>query len=510
MQMNINPMQARSVLVVLAIGLSVLINAQGQIPPEIQQSAGDWPLPNMDYANTRATFDSDINSGNINDMNISWSVPINASGAFGGASSNPLILGETVYFQDIESNIFSLRLGDGSLNWQKIYNLTTLGPNGPAVGWGKVFAAKGAFNVTALDLKTGEELWATNVSTGSTVGVDIQPTVYNNRVYVSTVPGSSSTNFYAGGGIGIIYALNKDTGKVDWNFSTVDSADIWGNREVNSGGGCWYTPSIDIRTDSIFWGVGNPAPWPGTPEYPSGSSRPGPNLYTNSILAINSSTGRLIWYSQANPHDIMDHDLQIPPILARANISGSTQDIVIGAGKMGRAYAFNRSTGSILWMAVVGEHLNDQLASLPNETVKVYPGYFGGVESPMAYAGGAVFVPYVDLYVNYTGSRITGSQKFSEATGGLAAIQVDTGKIIWDRKLDSIDVGGATVVNDLVLTATFDGTIYAFLRDTGDLAWKFKAPAGINAWPAVAGNTIVWPCGNGGNPSLIALRLLSR
>jgi outer membrane protein assembly factor BamB len=496
------------VFITLVIGLLILMIAHGQgpIPPEVKQFADDWPLPNKDYANTRATFAADINSHNINNTKLGWSAPINATGAYGGASSNPLILGKTIYFQDIGSNLFSIKLDNGALNWQKIYNLTTIGPNGPVVGWGKVFATKGAFNVTALDLKIGKELWVTNISTGKTVGIDIQPTVYNDKVYVSTVPGSNLTNFYTGGGAGVIYALDQRTGKVDWNFSTVDSANIWGNKEINSGGGCWYTPSIDLKTNVIFWGVGNPAPWPGTPEYPSGSSRPGPNLYTDSILALNSSNGKLIWYSQVNPHDILDHDLEIPPILAEVNIGGKLQKIVIGAGKMGRVYAFNRSEGNILWTAIVGEHLNDQLARLPNETIKVYPGYLGGIESPMAYAKGIVFVPYVDLYVNYTGSRIVSSQKLSEAKGGLAAIQVETGKIIWDKKLDSLDVGGATVVNDLVLTATFDGIIYAFIVDTGDQVWKFKAPAGINAWPAVAGNTIVWPCGSGGTPALIALK----
>jgi glucose dehydrogenase len=490
---------------VMTLFVTACAHSEGPLPTEVNQYAKDWPLSNKDYANSRATFDTDINSKNVNNLKIVWSMPINATGAFGGASSNPLILGEDVYFQDIESNLYSLQLKDGAMNWQKIYNLTTIGPNGPALGWGKVFAAKGAFNITALEANTGKELWSTNISTGQNVGIDIQPTIYDNKVYVSTVPGSSITNFYTGGSIGVIYALDQNTGKVEWNFSTVDSADIWGNREVNSGGGCWYTPSIDVNSGTMFWGVSNPAPWPGTPKYPSGSSRPGPNLYTNSIVALNSSSGKLIWFSQVNPHDILDHDLQIPPILASANISGKLQDIVIGSGKMGRVYAFNRSTGSILWVAIVGEHLNDQIASLSNSTTKVYPGYFGGVESPMAYAEGMVFVPYVDLYANYTGSEIIDAQKFTEGKGGLVAIQVDTGKILWDNKLDSLNVGGATVVNDLVFTATFDGTIYAFQRVSGDQVWRFKAPSGINAWPAVAGDTIVWPCGNGGNPSLVAL-----
>ncbi|MCJ7444427.1 MAG: PQQ-binding-like beta-propeller repeat protein [Methanotrichaceae archaeon] len=269
---------------------------------------------------------------------------------------------------------------------------------------------------------------------------------------------------------------------------------------------CWYTPALDLETGLMFWGVGNPAPWPGTPKYPNGSSRPGPNLYTDSILALDSNRGWLKWYSQVNSHDILDHDFQVPPILALANVSGKMQKIVIGSGKMGRVYAFNRSTGSILWAAVVGRHENDQLAELPNATITVYPGYFGGVETPMAYAEGVVFVPYIDLYTNYTSTQVLDAQNFDQAKGGFVAIDVETGKIIWEKKFESINVGGATVVNDLVFTATFDGTIYAFKRDTGEEVWKFKAPAGINAWPAVASDTIVWPCGTGGSPSLIALK----
>ena len=76
---------------------------------------------------------------------MAWSVPINATGLFGSASGNPLILGDAVYFQDLSSNVFSLNLGTGAVNWEKIYNLSTIGPNGPAVAWGKVFVGKGVY-----------------------------------------------------------------------------------------------------------------------------------------------------------------------------------------------------------------------------------------------------------------------------------------------------------------------------------------------------------------------------
>ena len=494
------------------------------VPPEIMQYAADWPLPNKDYENSRATTEASIDKDNVRDLSIAWTFNITANGTFGGASSNPIIMGETVFFQDLYANTYALNLADGSVKWEKIYNNTTVtGPNGPAVGWGKVFVAGDPFSIAALNVSSGEELWSTQLINTSAVagavigeGIDIQPTVYDNFVYTSTVPGRGDV-FYRGGAVGYLYALDQETGTIAWNLSTVDDpVSIWGNPDVNSGGGAWYTPAVDTETGIVYWAIANPAPFAGTPEFPNGASRPGPNLYTNTMMALDHATGDMAWFTQVLPHDLFDHDLQIAPILTDANVSGKDQKVVLGAGKMGRVYAFNRDSGAILWIADVGRHENDQLAVLPPGNTTVYPGALGGVETPMAYANGTVYVPYVDLYTNWTpiSSLSIGVenapqaeiQPFTEGKGGLVAIEVDTGKILWDRKLDSINVGGATVVNDLVFTATFDGTIYAFDGMTGEQVWNFTAPAGINAWPAVANDTIVWPCGVGGTSQVIALR----
>ena len=93
------------------------------------------------------------------------------------------------------------------------------------------------------------------------------------------------------------------------------------------------------------------------------------------------------------------------------------------------------------------------------------------------------------------------------ATGELVAIDAATGKILWDKKLDQMVVGAATVVNDLVFTSTYNGKIYAFDRKTGDEVWTYQAPGGINGWPAVSGDTIIFPVGVGQNPVLLALSL---
>jgi outer membrane protein assembly factor BamB len=501
-------------MIVLATILTIALGdclegGGGTIPPEVADNASDWPLPNKDYENTRATADSEISSENVLNLTTAWSFPIPGIGAYGAAASNPIIMGDKVYLQDLKCNVFALDLETGESIWSKLYNVSeVVGPNGPAVGWGKVFVAKDLYNVTALDAETGEEIWSTRLSNINSTGIDIQPVVYNGLVYVSTVPGTGDV-FYAPGGIGIIYALDAETGETVWNFSTVDSPDLWGHPEINSGGGSWYPPAIDVETGITFWGIGNPAPFPGTEEWPSGTSRPGLNLYTDSIVALDHGTGEMVWFRQVLAHDLLDHDFQISPILANLTIGGSQQKVVFGAGKLGKVYAFNRSSGEVLWSTVVGEYDETaQLDVLPNSTTRIYPGVLGGVETPMAYSNGVLYVPVVNLFTDWMAMSWNSSTlDFNNGTGELVALDAATGKILWLKLFDSLTLGGATVINDLVFTAEYDGTIHAFKADSGEEVFVYKAPAGINGWPAVANDTIVWPAGDGDEPTLVALRL---
>ena len=147
-----------------------------------------------------------------------------------------------------------------------------------------------------------------------------------------------------------------------------------------------------------YWGTGDPSPFPGTKDFPNGSSRPGPNLYTNSMLALDHNTGELAWYNQVKPHDLFDLDFQAPPIIADLEIEGEERPVVIGSGKLGRVIAFDRRNGDILWDTPVGDHQNDELQEIPlGETVEVLPGFLGGVETPMAFADGVVYVPAIEL-----------------------------------------------------------------------------------------------------------------
>lgn len=485
-------------IILFVFVVAAVYKKTNKIPPEITKYAKDWPMANHDYSNTREYKGAGIDSSNISKLGLSWSFPIKGISEWGAATTNPIILGNSVYFQDLKSNIYSVDIVSGKQNWMKEYNQDIAGPNGLAVGWGKIFAQVGHYNLAGLTM-TGQQLWSTKLAENN-VGIDVQPSVFDHTVYTSSVPGISNENFYLGGGRGKIYAVDEFTGKLKWNFDTIDTSDIWGNEKVNSGGGAWYPPAIDTDNNIMYWGIGNPAPWPGTKDYPNGTSRLGNNLYTNSLVSLNSKNGKLIWYNQVNPHDLFDFDFEASPIL--------TGNMVIGAGKMGKVVAMDTKTGKTLWTTLVGTHLNDNLTTLPAGITKVSPSPLGGVETMMAYSDGIVYVPVVDMTVEYTQSGFVASSfNLASGRGELVALDVMTGKILWTKKLDSLNVGAATVVNDLVFTSTFNGKIYAFDKKTGNQVWMYQAPGGINGWPAVSGDTIVFPIGMGKNPVLMAFKV---
>ena len=484
-------------VVVLSITLVVYYKTD-ITPPELAKYSTDWPMANHDYSNTREYKGQGIDSTNISKLGLAWSFPIKGISEWGAATTNPIVLGNTVYFQDLKSNIYSIDLTSGKQNWMKEYNQDIAGPNGLAVGWGKIFAQVGHYNLAGLSMN-GTQIWSTTLASNNT-GIDVQPSLYDHTVYTSSVPGVNNEKFYLGGNVGTIYAVDELTGMVKWNFDTVDTKDVWGNTNVNSGGGAWYPPAIDIVKNIMYWGIGNPGPFPGTKDFPNGTSRPGNNLYTSSLVSLNQKTGKLMWYNQVSPHDLFDYDFQASPILVN--------NMIIGAGKMGKVVAMDRDTGKTLWTTLVGTHLNDTLTSLPAGITKVSPSPLGGVETMLAYSDGVVYVPVVDMTVEYDPTQfIASSFNLAAGKGELVALDAATGKTLWVKRLDSLDVGAATVVNDLVFTSTFNGKIYAFNKKTGQQVWTYQAPGGINGWPAVAGDTILFPVGLGKNPVLLAFKI---
>jgi outer membrane protein assembly factor BamB len=465
----------------------------GQPPPEWGANAGAWPAHNYDLSNTRATTQSPINSQTVSQLKVKWRFPFKGSGEFGVFSSTPISLDGTVYLQDLNSNVFALDRSTGKVKWEHAFNQPSVGPNGVAFGNGRLYGATET-NAFALDPQTGKLLWTSQkLIRNSNEGIDMTPQLYDGTVLISTIPGNTKS-FYKGNGDGIVWALDAATGKPKWTFNTVaDGAKLFGNPKVNSGGGLWYPPAVDGQ-GRVFISVANPGPLYGTKKFPNGSSRPGANLYTNSIVALDGQTGKRLWFRQTIPHDVRDYDLQVPAILATLPIGGVQTEVALVAGKMGKVFAYRADDGKHLWTRSVGKHQNDT-GPLPSKLTAIFPGDLGGVETPMALSANRLFVPWLDLA---TAARSTGlpggtagAIDLTKGRGGFTALDAATGNVLWQRKLPSPDFGAATVANDVVFTSDYAGTVYAFDTQTGKTLWTTKAPAGINSFPAIDGDTLL-------------------
>jgi glucose dehydrogenase len=468
-------------------------------PPEYVAHPDDWVLPGHDLDNTRAAVGSQIDESNVAKLKVAWTAKVAV-----GLSTAPLVVGDTVYVQDGTGRISALDRQTGTARWQTAPYGVNIGPYGVAIADGRVFGMHGSTGVVAVDAATGHELWAHDITPNASTGVDIQPTVFDGMVFAATVPVSLG-GIYQGGDRGVIHALDAATGQERWQFDTIQSPDLWGNPSVNSGGGAWYPPSFDAARGLVYWGVANPAPFPGTPQYPNGSSRPGPNLYTDSTVALDVHTGALRWYHQVVPHDLFDRDM-VHTMVAHPT-SGSRREVIVATGKAGVVVGLDPTTGRALWSTKVGSHHNDDMTKLDGPT-KVLPGTFGGVLTPPATAGGTAYVAVINApstlqpdKPSYIGSDL------GLADGDVVAVDAATGKVRWSTKVPGDPLGGATVVNDLVFTALLGGQLVALDRSTGRIVRTIDLPGGVNGWMAVAGDELIVPVSNATPAQVVALRL---
>jgi alcohol dehydrogenase (cytochrome c) len=490
-----------------------------------QAAATGWTLPGGDLANTRDVA-SAITSSNVLALGVAWCVPVESTGATraaglaNGYATTPVVANGVVYTQDLESNVMAIRLATGKVLWTHNYNSINGGPDGVNVVGGTVYAATDKAAV-ALSAATGRQLWSRTLIGNDHEGIDMAPGYNNGTVYVSTVPVNPTKGEYLGGAKSTLWALNATTGAPEWSWDEVQN--LWGNPGINSGGGLWDPPSFD-RQGNLYIGISNPGPigqtgWPRG--YPWGTSRPGPDLYTDSVVKL-SPAGRLLWYYQLTPHDLFDWDLQNSPVLTTAH----GQPVVIDGGKAGILIELNAQTGKLLWKLPVGVHSGPGDAGLLTENAtptspiplpgkfSLEPGVFGGVESQLATNGSTTFAAVNNLAVPLSVKGLTESSKAFEAsipkaTGEMIAVNQDTGKIEWDDKLPSTPYGAAAVTSNVVFTTTYSGHLYAFNAATGAILLNTPLSAGSNAPVTIDGDFVITGAAVplSGRPLIIAYKL---
>lgn len=425
--------------------------------------------------------------------------------AEGGVTASPVVADGIAYTQDSASGVQAIELESGEVLWETSYQSPTAGTNGVVVVNDRIYGAAGA-DAFALDRNTGEEIWSTTLGRDGSEQIAMAPGYRQGLVYVSTVPVNEK-----GGEVGVLWALDGETGKKAWRFDTVPK-DLWGNRKVNFGGGLGQPPAFDEK-GAMYFGVGNPGPAPGTKRHPWGSSRPGPNLYTDSIVKLDAETGKLLWHYQVTPHDICNWDIGSPVL---ANVGG--RSLVIAAGRSGLVVALDRRTGQLVWKQAVGRHNGhdkDGIHAMRGEFDKletpltVYPSALGGVYAPISVSGSRVVVPVV----NFGGTVASQTRQLwrGTPTGELVGLDLTTGRVAWKHKFSSGAFGAPVSVNDLVFATSSDGTIYGFDLESGREVWKTSMPAGIAAGLTISGDTLLAPAGRvefeGQTPQILAYRL---
>jgi glucose dehydrogenase len=282
--------------------------------------------------------------------------------------------------------------------------------------------------------------------------------------------------------------------------SAVERGDAW----RHGGGSIYATPVIDERRQLLIFGTGNPSP------QMADVSRPGDNLHTSSLVALDLRSGRLVWSHQQVPHDRWGYDVASSPVLLDIDRGDRRIAAVAQASKTGWVYVHDRATGALLFRSVpFVPQRNLFTPPQPGDGVVIAPGIAGGANwSPSAWdpTRGLFFVGALHLPTRYTASvarrpdgselQYTSTQNTGESWGTLTAIDLGAGGLLrWQVRTEEPLVGGVlATAGGLVFSGAGKGRLAAFHAASGQELWSWQCEAGVNAPPvtyAVSGRQYI-------------------
>jgi alcohol dehydrogenase (cytochrome c) len=481
----------------------------------------NWLHVNGGYSQTRFYPGSQINTKNVAKLKPAF---VFQTALVESMETAPLVIDGVMFLTTSYNHVYAVDAKTGQEYWHYKHNMGPItvfccGPNnrGVAAADGMLYMGTLDAKLVALDAKTGGVVWETEIADPEKgYSETMAPTVADGKVLIGTNGGEYGIR-------GFVKAFDAKTGNLLWTFYSIpDSGQegVWATHDATGrnllrdiatekktlqdkggdfyqtlGGGVWMTPAVDLKTRTVFFVVGNPSP----DLY--GAIRPGDNLYTNSMVAVNLDTGEYKWHSQYIPHDVWDLDAVSPVVLTEAkDKAGKMRKVAIHGGKSGHVYVHDRATGEVIRFSQAMVPQENMYVLPTPEGARMLPGANGGVEwNPMAVNPKLHMAYAANLHqpmtyhveeAEYPGGDklwLGGAFKTIAAEkqwGRLAAVNLDTGKLAWKADTAQPLMGGVlATAGNLVFTGEGNGSFNAYDATSGKKLWSFNCGAGVNAPP---------------------------
>jgi len=487
------------------ITLLLAMSAMAQSP---HATTANWPHYGGQYSSWRYSALDHVNNSNVKKLAPVWG--FSTGDIAGGLQATPIVVDGVMYLSSSNNHIFAINAVTGEQLWRYTHQLpkgftTFYGPwnRGVAVGNGSVFVGTLDNRVVAVDQKTGKEQWNVLVEDANQCGCNITgaPLLVKGKVIVGVTGGDSAHRGY-------VTAFDVKTGREAWKFWTIPAPGEKGNETwlgdswKLGGGSSWMTGSYDPELNLVYWSIGNPS----ADFY--GDSRKGANLYTDCVVALDADTGKLKWFHQQIPHDVLDYDTAYENILLDLPVEGKMRKLLLNVNKGGIVFVVDRVTGQFVSGYKLVKHINWMTGfskdgeilgrNDPKEGVPTFvcPAIGGGRSWNQA-AYSPVTKQLYTTAIEWCQDVVVGKEEPQEGKtffGGtfearhpkgepayshLDAIDPVTGKKLWEyRSKYPLLASVLATAGNLVFSGDPEGNFFALDAKTGAKLWSFQTGSG--------------------------------
>jgi len=470
------------------------------------QPTDTWPMYNGDYSGRRFSPLTAINTHTVQGLSLAWTYKIESTGGrtSGRISATPLQINGVLYFT-VPNRVWAVDARTGQRIWDFVWPTRggfILGNRGVSVYKDTLYFETSDCNLVALSILTGKEKWHVEIADlDQMYYTSTPPTVIHNHLMIGVSGDDLDTPGY-------VEARDPETGKLQWRWYTHPNpgdpeAKSWPNEDamMHGGGMTWIPGTYDPELNLYFVGTGNAQP------VINGSARPGDNLYTACIVALNPDTGKLVWYFQANPHDTHDWDAIETPVLFDGVINGQKRKLLAQASRNGWFFVLDRTNGKAIvstpfarqnWAKGVdakGQPIADPAKDAKPNGALVSPDQGGAANFPpqsFSPQTGLYYVNSTDAYSIYyiyddsaKPEGWAGNDRGGYGKEVLRALDYKTGKVKWEHEWPNYGIksGVLTTAGNVLFVGDPTNHLIAFNAATGEILWHSGLSAPVTNAP---------------------------